>query len=117
MIYFQSPSISYQTGVDLTVRGNFVTNSTLPNTKDTTFRAINDDWPVFAFAEDLGGVSSSAVTASVLSVGHVRDPALQYIVGENDFEMRSSYFFSEYDTVASGVIILSYHFDYFLAAS
>lgn len=97
--------MTYQTGPDTTVRANFIADSTLPSTKDTKFRAINNDWPVFAFAQDLGSVASGVVSAAVISVGHVRDPALQYIIGAgaNNFQMRSSYFFSEYATVEAGV--------------
>jgi len=41
--------MSYQSGQDVTVRGNFLSNGDLPNTQDTDYRAINDDWPVFGF--------------------------------------------------------------------
>jgi Domain of unknown function (DUF5127) len=42
-------SMTYQSGPDVTVRGNFLNNGTLPNTQDSNYRAINNDWPVFGF--------------------------------------------------------------------
>ena len=41
--------MTFQSGADVTVRGNFISNGVLPNTQDTDYRAINDNWPVFAF--------------------------------------------------------------------
>jgi hypothetical protein len=36
--------VTWRIGQDTAVRGQFVTNRTLDNTKDTNFRAINADW-------------------------------------------------------------------------
>jgi hypothetical protein len=41
--------MTYQSGQDVIVRGNFLNNGTLPDTQDTDYRAISDDWPVFGF--------------------------------------------------------------------
>jgi hypothetical protein len=41
--------MTYQSGADVTVRGNFLNMGDLPNTQDTNYRAINDNWPVFGF--------------------------------------------------------------------
>ncbi|MFL6073781.1 MAG: glutaminase domain-containing protein [Mycobacteriales bacterium] len=50
----------------------------LPNTVDTGQpRAINDRWPVFAFARDLGAVTGPSAEF-VVCLGHVRDPGLSY---------------------------------------
>ncbi|KAH7086641.1 hypothetical protein BKA62DRAFT_800362, partial [Auriculariales sp. MPI-PUGE-AT-0066] len=68
--------LTFQTGQDSTVRSNFISSGTLPNTQDTTFRAVNDRWPVFAYARDLGSVSSTASAPVVFAVGHIRDPGL-----------------------------------------
>ena len=53
----QSADVTYQSGPDVDVHGQFIKNGHLPNTKDTDFRAIQDRWPVFGFAHDLGTVS------------------------------------------------------------
>ncbi|PSR99008.1 hypothetical protein BD289DRAFT_479794 [Coniella lustricola] len=56
--------LTYQIAQDTVVRPQFVDNQTLLDTVDTDYRAINDDWPTFGFAKDLGSVGSTA--ASVL---------------------------------------------------
>lgn len=43
--------MTYQSGADSNVRGNFLNNGALPNTQDTNYRAINNNWPVFAFGK------------------------------------------------------------------
>jgi Tfp pilus assembly protein PilV len=55
-------SLSYQSGTDSVVRSNFASNGTLPNTQDTNYRAINNAWPVFGFANNIGTVASTLVS-------------------------------------------------------
>jgi len=43
--------MTYQSGQDTVVRGNFLNNGVLPNTQDSNYRAINNDYPVFAFSK------------------------------------------------------------------
>ncbi len=73
--------LTYQSGQDIVVRPQFVNNGTLTNSNDTDYRAIDDNWPVFAFAADLGSLGSSTVTIP-LSIGLVRTPAVSYL-GQN----------------------------------
>ncbi|KAJ7682669.1 DUF1793-domain-containing protein [Mycena polygramma] len=95
---------TYQTGADVTVRAQFINNGKLPNTVDTGFRAINNNWPVFGLAHDLGNVTGTTVTTPVVfSVGHIRDPAIQYIIDGGALQSRSLYFLSQFST-ASDVI-------------
>ncbi|KAH9841230.1 DUF1793-domain-containing protein [Teratosphaeria destructans] len=49
-------ALTYQSGEDATVRGNFLNNGYLPDTQDTNYRAIDNDYPVFGFAVNLGSV-------------------------------------------------------------
>jgi hypothetical protein len=56
------------------LRTAFVTKGVLGNSQDTQFRAINDRWPVFAFARDIGAITDSSKNPVVFAVGHVRDP-------------------------------------------
>jgi hypothetical protein len=72
-----SSGLSYQSGQDIVVRGQFVSNGKLTNTNDTGYRPINDNWPVFAFCADLGQLDGSAQTMP-LSIGLVRTPAVSY---------------------------------------
>lgn len=91
---------TYQTGADVMVRAQFISNGVLPNTQDTDFRAVSDNWPVFALASDLGSVSSST-DSLIFAVGHIRDPAISYIIANNGHQARSLYFWSQYSDAAS----------------
>lgn len=88
-------STTYQTGQDIIVRAQFINNGVLANTFDTNFRAISDNWPVFAFAQDLGTVSGTSDTV-VFAIGHVRDPAVEYIIAGGEYQARSLYSWSAY---------------------
>ncbi|KAI0677168.1 DUF1793-domain-containing protein [Trametes maxima] len=93
---------TFQTGEDVVVRAQFINNGKLANTQDTAFRAVSDRWPVFAFAHDLGAVRDPTAPV-VFSVGHVRDPAVQYIVANNGRQSRSLFFWTRFSTVASAI--------------
>ncbi|HEV2370845.1 MAG TPA: DUF5127 domain-containing protein [Streptosporangiaceae bacterium] len=73
-----SGSLTYQSGQDTVVRSQFADNGVLTNSNDTGYRAISDNWPVFAFSTDLGQVGATPVTVP-LSIGQVRTPALSYL--------------------------------------
>ncbi|KAN0093261.1 protein of unknown function (DUF1793) domain containing protein [Tylopilus felleus] len=88
-------STTYQTGQDTVVRAQFINDGVLANTFDTNYRAIKDDWPVFAFAHDLGTISGTSETV-VFTVGHVRDPAVEYIIAGGAYQARSIYAWSAY---------------------
>ncbi|KAH7929420.1 DUF1793-domain-containing protein [Leucogyrophana mollusca] len=115
-VYYSTPntvSATYQTGQDIVVRAQFIDNGLLANTLDTNFRAVSDDWPVFAYAHDLGTVSSTASAPLLFTVGLVRDPAIQYIIADDVYQDRSIYFWSAFSSVAD--LITSFMGDYFAA--
>lgn len=85
------------------MRAQFINNGILANTLDTNFRAVQDNWPVFAFAKDLGTVSGTATAPAVFSIGHVRDPAVEYLVANGVIENRSLFFWSQFSTVADAI--------------
>lgn len=85
-----APGVSYQSGQDIVVRGQFVAHGSLPDSDDTNYRAISDNWPVFAFCRDLGQVGGSPVTVP-LSIGQVRTPAVSYL-GQDLKPLWSGYF-------------------------
>ncbi|KAF8917882.1 hypothetical protein CPB85DRAFT_1558569, partial [Mucidula mucida] len=91
---------TYQTGADVAVRAQFINNGSLPNTQDTSFRAISDAWPVFALSQNLGSVTGSTEPV-VFAIGHIRDPAISYIVENNGRQDRSLYFWSEFSSPAA----------------
>ncbi|KAJ7684052.1 hypothetical protein B0H17DRAFT_941147 [Mycena rosella] len=95
--------VTYQTGEDVVVRSQFVNSSVLLNTKDTNFRAISNAWPVFAFAHDLGKVTGTPSNPVVVSVGHVRDPVVSYIVAGGKLQDRSSYFWNQFSDVTDAI--------------
>ncbi|KAJ5154601.1 uncharacterized protein N7500_010040 [Penicillium coprophilum] len=72
-----SKGMTYQSGVDVDVRGQFAQNGKLTNGRDTNFRAISSGWPVFGFSSDLGSVDSSPVS-TLFSLGLTQDQAIQY---------------------------------------
>ncbi|MFB7599067.1 glutaminase domain-containing protein [Streptomyces sp. NPDC056160] len=70
---------TWQIGADTTVRAAALDKGGLADTADPDQpRAINDHWPVFAFHFDLGTVGRKPQSA-VLSLGHVREPAVRYL--------------------------------------
>ncbi|KAI1332744.1 glutaminase GtaA [Xylariaceae sp. FL0255] len=92
-----SGNLTFQSGEDIVVRGNFMSNGTLPNTQDSDFRAINDDWPVFGFAQDLGSVGSSTVD-TLFTIGLTQVNAIQLLgVGPN-LTTYQSYWTNYFDT-------------------
>lgn len=98
----KTSGVTWQNGADVTVRAQFINNGKLPNTRDTNFRAISNAWPVFAISHDLGNVRA-ATTPVVTSVGHIRDPALRYIIAGGATQLRSLYFFTQFSTPAAVV--------------
>ena len=60
------------------MRGAFAAGGKLANTKDTNFRPINQDWPVFGYAVDLGNVQSAKPTATLFSIGLYQQEAVQF---------------------------------------
>lgn len=99
----QTSGTTFQTGQDIVVRAQFIDNGVLLNSQDTNFRAVEDDWPVFAFAQDLGTVTSSSSQPVVFSVGHMRDPAVEYIIANDQTQPRNSFFLSEFSTPSDAV--------------
>ncbi|KAJ5124174.1 uncharacterized protein N7515_007999 [Penicillium bovifimosum] len=72
-----SDHMTSQSGSGVDVRGKFMSDGKLTNGRDTKFRAIADNWPVFAFSSDLGSVNSSPVS-TLFSLGLTQDQAIQY---------------------------------------
>ncbi|KAF8867760.1 hypothetical protein BD779DRAFT_1244531 [Infundibulicybe gibba] len=99
-----SPNMTWQTGVDAVVRGQFGGNRTggLLNTEDTNFRVISNNWPVFGLALDLGNISEIS-TPVVWALGVVRDPVINYGSGGGKIQPRSSFFWTQYSTIRDAI--------------
>lgn len=97
-----SPSLTYQSGPDVTVRQNFLSDGELPNTQDTSFRPISQSWPVFAFSNDLGTVGTTEIT-TVYTIVHAQQNAIIFN-GANGLtsvpSLWTSYFGSDLDLVS-----------------
>ena len=89
--------LTWQSGQDVVVRAQFVDNGVLANSNDPDYRAIQDNWPVFGFAADLGKLGSEAVSVP-LSIGIVRDPAVSY-QGQNLHSLWTTYYATWQDMV------------------
>ncbi|CAL1700859.1 unnamed protein product [Somion occarium] len=97
-----STGATFQSGADIDVRSQFVSRGSLPNTQDTDFRAVQDRFPVFGLAHDLGTIASPS-SPVVFSVGHVRDPAIQYIIANGALQERSVFFWTQFSTVQDAI--------------
>ncbi|KAI5860315.1 glutaminase A [Durotheca rogersii] len=75
-------NLSWQSGADVDVRGTFINQGVLPNSKDTRFRAVRDSWPVFGFSNDLGSVGASHVS-TLYTIGVTQGDAIQ-LLGEGE---------------------------------
>ncbi len=76
----QVAGVTVQSGQDTVVRTQFATTGTLTGANDGDQpRAINDRYPVFAFADDLGSVGTTATAPFTLLLGRERDPAINYL--------------------------------------
>ncbi|KAI1186805.1 glutaminase GtaA [Nemania serpens] len=97
-----SDSLTYQSGSDIDVRGAFKSGGRLPSTKDTSFRAVNNNWPVFGFSKDLGSVSGSSVD-TLFTIGLTQDDAIQLLGAGSNLttypSLWKSYFSSDLDAV------------------
>jgi Domain of unknown function (DUF5127)/Domain of unknown function (DUF4965)/Domain of unknown function (DUF1793)/Domain of unknown function (DUF4964) len=108
-IVLSSPArsgLTWQIGPDGDVRRQVATHGALANTVDGDKpRRINDRWPVFAVNLDMGTVGRHASAPFVLSIGHVREPAVSYL-GEQLPPLWKSYW------TAWPAMVAAFHADY-----
>ncbi|KAK7038989.1 hypothetical protein VNI00_010381 [Paramarasmius palmivorus] len=102
-LYFattSSANVTWQTGgAAPAVRNQFLTNGTLLNTKDANFRAIGDNFPVFALSYDLGNVTSTSISHTTFwALGLIRDPNIHWNTFHGSANWRP-YFLSRYNSV------------------
>lgn len=96
-----APGLTFQSGSDVDVRGAFVASGKLGNSKDSNFRPINQNWPVFGFATDLGSVTGPVHT--LYTLGLTQEEAIQFDGQTGVVPLTSlwtSYFGSETDAVS-----------------
>ncbi|KAI0473104.1 glutaminase GtaA [Xylariaceae sp. FL0804] len=94
--------LTWQNGEDTVVRGNFLSNGSLANKQDSNYRAVDDDWPVFAFAHDLGYVRNQTIS-KLFTIGLTQYNAIELLgAGSNLTTYQSlwtSYFSSDVDAM------------------
>ena len=75
--YYMDPRCPHdrQTCSSVLCRADFALQ--VDTSSDTDFRAISDNWPVLAFALDLGSITRSSNTL-VFGIGLIRDPVVSY---------------------------------------
>lgn len=88
--------LTYASGSDSSVRGQFIMNGKLNNTKDTNYRAINDDYPTFGFAMDYGKVGTSSKN-TVFSIFLAQQDPIQFDQGSGPQPV-PSYWLTQYST-------------------
>ncbi|TKA81082.1 hypothetical protein B0A55_02543 [Friedmanniomyces simplex] len=96
--------LTHQSGADVDVRGQFTSNGVLNNTADTNYRAIDNNYPVFGYAIDLGSVGSASVE-SVFTINLAQEQAVQFD-GANGVEALPSYWTSSYSDELSALYFL-----------
>ena len=99
----QDDTLSFESGSNSTLRPEFAANGALANTNDTAFRAINDNFPTFAFAKDLGTVSDTPVS-TLFTVALAQTEAIQFDGAQGNVSLPSlwtDYFSDELAYVCS----------------
>ncbi|KAK3061004.1 hypothetical protein LTS18_007231, partial [Coniosporium uncinatum] len=84
-----SDSLSWQSGSDRVVRESFIDVGVLPNEGDDDFRPIDQDYPVFGFARNLGSFNGSS--------GYKASPSLWRSYFDDDIAAMD-FFYNDYET-------------------
>jgi hypothetical protein len=74
----QVANLTSQAGADSVVRGSFMQSGVLKGPDDTNFRPIQQDWPVFGYAIDLGSVGIRP-TSTLFTIGLLQKTAVQFL--------------------------------------
>lgn len=97
--------LTFQSGASTDVRSAFTTSGALADTNDTDFRPINDGFPTFGFAVDLGSVDATTVS-TLFSLGLTQEQAIQFDGASGNVSVPSlwtNYFSTELDAVSQAV--------------
>ncbi|KAK6951258.1 hypothetical protein Daesc_007789 [Daldinia eschscholtzii] len=103
-------NLSWQIGADTDVRGAFIDKGVLPNTKDANFRAVQDRWPVFGFASDLGSVGSSTVS-TLYTLGMTQEGAINLLGEGSDLTTYPALWQSYFDSAVDALTFFYNDYD------
>jgi len=105
--------MSHQSGEDSVVRGAFAANGVLADTDDVSYRAINDSYPVFAYALDFGCVGTQNASA-LFTISLNQQDAVQFEGANGNQTLPSlwtsyfgtdlnanTFFYNDYDTAST----------------
>ncbi|KAH8902414.1 DUF1793-domain-containing protein [Coniochaeta sp. PMI_546] len=95
--------LTFRAGFADDVRAQFASNHSLDNTKDINFRAVSDRWPVFAFSNDLGNVSATAVEV-VYTLGIVQDAVISFAGAGNNMTSLPGLWSAFYSNSVEGMV-------------
>ncbi|KAL2022016.1 hypothetical protein VTK56DRAFT_6256 [Thermocarpiscus australiensis] len=95
--------MTWQIGQDTAVRSQFIDNRVLANTKETNFRPVNQNWPVFAFSHDLGDVKGDEVER-VFTLGLIQDQVINFAGHSGSLEAVPGLWSSYYGDDISAVV-------------
>jgi len=97
--------MTWQTSFSEISRGNFNLDGKLDNTSDTNFRrSDNLDWPVLAYALDLGNITQTSESL-VFGIGLIRDPVVSYRTATTTKPL-SHLWYSRWNNMGSAVSVL-----------
>ncbi|KAJ7585369.1 hypothetical protein C8J56DRAFT_828575 [Mycena floridula] len=97
-----SSRISFQSGQDIVVRGQFGSQGKLLGSQDANFRPVYDNSVVFGLSMDLGTISST--TSSVVwAIGLIRDPVIAFSTDFAGTQNRSYFFWTEFSTIGAAI--------------
>ncbi|EHK97397.1 hypothetical protein M7I_6812 [Glarea lozoyensis 74030] len=98
-------NLAYQSGSDRDVRGQFQSTGKLANTKDTNYRPINQQYPVFGFSSDFGTIQQET-HSTLYTIGLTQEQAVQFDGASGVVPLPSlwtSYFSSEEEALIEKV--------------
>jgi hypothetical protein len=102
-------NLAYQSGSDHDVRGQFQSTGKLANTKDTNYRPINQQYPVFGFSSDFGTIQQET-HSTLYTIGLTQEQAIQFDGASGVVPLPSlwtSYFSNEEEAVSPKSLFLS----------
>ncbi|EGS20117.1 glutaminase-like protein [Thermochaetoides thermophila DSM 1495] len=108
--WYLSTKAGKDIGPDTEVRNQFVKKSVLKNTKDTSYRAVQENWPVFALAHDLGNITKDGIVERVLTLGIIQDRVIQFAGQSGKLEPVPGLWSSYYPNETAAVV--SFYHDY-----
>ncbi|KAF8869185.1 hypothetical protein BD779DRAFT_1458126, partial [Infundibulicybe gibba] len=100
-----SSDVTWQTGNAAFIRNQFTSNLTTGGKlrhPGAELQGHQQDWPGFALSADFGNISAIS-TPVVWALGVVRDPAIHYGFGDGSTQQRSSFFWTQYNTIGDAI--------------